>query len=203
MKKIIVYIMFFYFGVIQASINKRLVDKTEDYLNKITGISSDFYQMENKKKVTGKLYLLRPGKIKLTYDNKKIELIADGKDLYFIDNSINQITTIPLKSSPAAILLRQSINLQSGDIKVINTKDYKDNFSISLQLQKQEGLGTLTLFFAKNPVKLYAWNIKDALENETFITFESFITKTDFEKDFFKVKKHITVNNSDGDSFYE
>jgi outer membrane lipoprotein-sorting protein len=186
-----------------AAVDKALVEKAETYLNSITGLSGDFKQTAAKKKDSGKFYMLRPGKVRLDYDKTAIQLISDGKDLYFFDKSLDQITTVPLNATPAGILVRKNIDLQNADISVSNTGKGKDDFWLTMHLRGQEGLGNMRVVFSDNPVALKSWTVTDATGAKTDVSFSDMKTKTDFGKNFFQIQRHKTVSGASGDEYYE
>ena len=147
--------------------------------------------------------MLRPGRVRLDYKNMPVQLMADGSDLYFYDKSLDQITTVPLTSTPAGILVRKKIDLQNADINVVDTAVGKTTFALKMNLRGQEGLGTMVMVFNKKPVSLNAWTIIDAVGNKTDVSFSNLKTKTDFGKNYFQVQRHKTVNTSGGDDFYD
>jgi outer membrane lipoprotein-sorting protein len=186
-----------------GAVDKKLVNSAEQYLNSITGLQGDFIQIANGKKERGAFSMLRPGRVRLDYKNAPIQLIADGKDLYFYDKSLDQITTVPLTSTPAGILVRRHIDLQNADINVSETKDDKDTFSLKMNLRDQEGLGYMTVVFNKKPVALKSWSVVDATSNKTDVIFNDLKPKTDFGKYYFQLSRHKTVSTNDGDDFYD
>ena len=204
MKKIITLI----FGVFvcfsaSAAVDKKLVVDAEKYLNYITGLQGGFVQMANGKTEKGTFSMLRPGRVRLDYKDAPIQLIADGKDLYFYDKSLDQITTVPLTSTPAGILVRKKIDLQNADIKVTETNSDKNTFSLTMHLRDQEGLGHMVVVFDKSPVKLNSWSVVDATSNKTDVAFKDLKAKTDFGKNYFQLSRHKTVSTSGGDDFYD
>ena len=130
-------------------------------------------------------------------------MIADGKDLYFFDKSLDQITTVPLTSTPAGILIRKNIDLRNADINVVETKAGPDTFSLKMNLRGQEGLGHMTVVFDNKPVKLNSWSVVDATGAKTDVAFHNMKTKTNFDKNYFQISRHKTVNTSNGDDFYD
>jgi len=186
-----------------AAVDNALVDSAEKYLNSVTGLTGDFVQTASGSRQRGTFSMLRPGRVRLDYKNLPVQLIADGKDLYFFDSSLDQITTVPLTSTPAGILIRKNINLQTADINVIETSAGKDTFSLKMNLRGQEGLGHMTVVFDKSPVKLNSWTVVDATGAETNVAFNNLKTKTNFAKDYFQIARHKTVSNSGGDEFYD
>ncbi|MCL1785687.1 MAG: outer membrane lipoprotein carrier protein LolA [Alphaproteobacteria bacterium] len=186
-----------------ASVDSALVQKAETYLNGITGLSGDFTQTANGKKESGKFSMLRPGRVRLDYNKAPIQLISDGKDLYFFDKSLDQITTVPLSSTPAGILVRKNINLRNADIVVTETNTDANTFSLKMHMKDSPGLGSMAVIFDTNPVLLRAWTVIDATGATTEVSFSNLKTKTDFGKNFFQIQRHKTAATSGGDSFYE
>lgn len=204
MKKIIsvLFACLFVFSA-NAAVDKKLVASAEKYLNSITGLNGGFTQISNGKKQTGIFSMLRPGRVRLDYKNAPIQLISDGKDLYFYDKSLDQITTVPLTSTPAGILVRKKIDLQNADINVYETSSTKNSFTLKMNLKGQEGLGHMDVVFDKNPVKLKSWSVVDATSVQTDVVFNDLKPKTDFSKNYFQLSRQKTVSTNDGDDFYD
>lgn len=203
MKKIFVVIfsLFISFAA-NAAADKKLVQNAEKYLNSVTGLSGDFIQTSNGKSAKGVFSMLRPGRVRLDYANARIQLISDGADLYFFDKSLDQITTVPLSSTPAGILVRKKIDLQNADIVVSDTVDGGDTFALTMHLRDNQGLGHMTVVFDKNPVKLKSWTVTDATGVSTDVVFRNLKPKTDFGKNYFQIGRHKTISNAGSDDFY-
>lgn len=204
MRKIIFAVVAMIFSTVaQAAVDSSLVSSAEKYLNSITGLTGNFVQTANGKQEKGVFSMLRPGRVRLDYDNMPVQLIADGRDLYFFDKSLDQITTVPLTSTPAGILIRENIDLRNADINVVETQSSDDTFSLKMNLRGQEGVGNMTVVFDKSPVKLNSWTVVDATGAKTDVAFNNLKTKTNFGSDYFQIQKHRTVSTSGGDSFYD
>lgn len=186
-----------------AAVDKKLVDQAEKYLNSITGLNGNFVQTANGKQQAGVFSMLRPGRVRLDYDNMPVQLISDGQDLYFFDKSLDQITTVPITSTPAGILVRKNIDLKNADINVVETTDYKNSFALKLNLRGQEGLGYMTVVFDKSPVKLNSWTVVDATGATTDVAFRGLREKTNFGKNYFQIQRHKTISTSGGDDYYD
>jgi len=204
MKKIISLL----FGLIicfnaNADVDKNLIISAEKYLNSITGLQGGFSQTANGKTQNGIFSMLRPGRVRLDYKNAPIQLISDGKDLYFYDKSLDQITTVPLTSTPAGILVRKKIDLQNADINVYETDSDKNTFTLKMNLRDKEGLGHMDVVFDKKPVKLKSWSVVDATSAKTDVVFDNLKTKTDFGKNYFQLSRHKTASTNSGDDFYD
>ena len=203
MKKIIFLLFAFMCGAANAAVDSDLVGKAEKYLNSVTGLSGGFVQTANGRSERGDFAMLRPGRVRLDYDNMPIQLISDGDDLYFFDKSLDQITTVPLTSTPAGILVRKNIDLRNADISVVETVDMKNSFSLKMNLKGQEGLGYMTVVFDKNPVRLSSWSVVDATGAKTDVVFNDLAVKTNFGRDYFQIQRHKTISTSGGDDFYD
>jgi len=204
MKKLFVAIFgMFMFGASYAAVDNALIGRAEKYLNGITGLTGDFVQTSGTRVDRGVFSMLRPGRVRLDYDNMPVQLIADGKDLYFFDKSLDQITTVPLTSTPAGILIRKNIDLRNADINVVETKSDEKTFSLKMNLRGQEGLGHMTVVFDSKPVKLNSWSVVDATGAKTDVKFSELKPKTNFGKNYFQIGRHKTVSTSKGDDFYD
>lgn len=205
MKKLLIMISIFisFAFSANATVDKALVEKAEAYLNSITGLSGQFYQVSNGKKDNGTFSMLRPGRVRLDYNKTPVQLISDGTDLYFFDKSLDQITTVPLTSTPAGILVRKNIDLEKDDIVVTETKLAKDTFSLKMHIKGSEGLGNMSVVFNKEPVILNSWVVTDATNVKTDVKFSGLKTKTEFGKNYFQIKRHKTTSTGTGDSYYE
>ncbi len=186
-----------------AGVDSKLVSKAENYLNAVTGLEGKFVQTANGNQQAGDFAMLRPGRVRLDYDNMPVQLIADGQDLYFFDKSLDQITTVPITSTPAGILIRKNINLTNADINVVETTDWKNSFALKMNLKGQEGLGHMVVVFDKSPVKLNSWTVVDATGATTDVVFKNLKEKSSFGKNFFQIQRHKTVSTSGGDDYYD
>lgn len=204
MKKIIaLMVVFFGWGTAYATVDSKLVATAEKYLNSVTGLTGGFVQTANGRSEQGTFSMLRPGRVRLDYDNMPVQLIADGQDLYFFDKSLDQITTVPITSTPAGILIRKNIDLQNADINVIETNDYDNVFVIHMNLRGQEGLGNMAVTFDKSPVRLNSWTVVDATGAKTDVVFNGLKAKSNFDKNYFQIQRHKTISTSGGDDYYD
>lgn len=186
-----------------AAVDDALVKQAEKYLNSITGLSGEFVQTASGKQQAGDFAMLRPGRVRLDYDNMPVQLISDGSDLYFFDKSLDQITTVPITSTPAGILVRKNIDLVNADINVVETTNWKNSFALKMNLRGQEGLGHMTVVFDKSPIKLNSWTVVDATGAKTDVAFRDLREKNQFAKDFFQIQRHKTISTSGGDDYYD
>ncbi|MBR3782568.1 MAG: outer membrane lipoprotein carrier protein LolA [Alphaproteobacteria bacterium] len=203
MKKIFGLLIALFVFDARADVDAELLRNAEKYLNSISGLTGTFVQTANGKQEQGVFSMMRPGRVRLDYDNMPVQLIADGADLYFFDKSLDQITTVPLTSTPAGILVRKNIDLQNADINVVESVDYKNAFALKMNIKGQEGLGYMNVVFDKKPVRLNSWTVVDATGATTDVVFKGLKEKTNFAKDYFQLQRHKTINTNGGDDYYD
>ena len=153
------------------SLDNERIKKIEDYLNKLNNISSNFIQINSDGlKVKGKLFLSKPGKLRIEYEKKENPLIiADGKWLHYFDMELNEIQSVTIEKSPAWILLKKKVNLKKDfKIETLNKKNNKT--FITLSDKDLENIKTIKLIFLNKPLTLKGWMIIDSNEIQTTVS---------------------------------
>ena len=153
------------------SLDNERIKKIEDYLNKLNNISSNFIQINSDGlKVKGKLFLSKPGKLRIEYEKKENPLIiADGKWLHYFDIELNEIQSVTIEKSPAWILLKKKVNLKKDfKIETLNKKNNKT--FITLSNKDLENIKTIKLIFLNKPLTLKGWTIIDSNEMQTTVS---------------------------------
>jgi outer membrane lipoprotein-sorting protein len=110
---------------------------------------------------SGRLWLERPGRMRFEYDPPSpILLIADRFYVYYIDKELAQVSQIGLKSTPAWFLLRDPIRF---DDKLAVTGLEADARFVQVTMIEREhpDLGSLTMTFSRDPLRLRQWTIVD------------------------------------------
>ena len=153
------------------SLDNERIKRIEDYLNKLNNISSNFIQINSDGlKVKGKLFLSKPGKLRIEYEKKENPLIiADGKWLHYFDMELNEIQSVTIEKSPAWILLKKKVNLKKDfKIETLNKKNNKT--FITLSGKDLENIKTIKLIFLNKPLTLKGWTIIDSNEIQTTVS---------------------------------
>jgi outer membrane lipoprotein-sorting protein len=144
------------------------------HLRAVKSVTADFTQTDRAGKVlTGKLTLKKPGKIRFQYQQGvPILIVGDGKNLYFIDYSVDQVQRWPVGNSPLGVLIDPSRDISKfahvvpgGDPRLV---------SIEASDPKHPEYGRITLVFARDAsapggLMLQGWVALDAQNNRTTI----------------------------------
>lgn len=147
------------------------VARVESYLNTIRTLRATFLQVaETGATAEGSLLLSRPGLMKIEYDPPSPHLIvSDGLFLIYHEKKLNQTSHIPLSSSLAGFLVRETIKL-SGDVTLTAFEQDRGVLRLTLVKTDDAEAGRLTLVFSDEPLQLRQWTVSDGQGGTTRIT---------------------------------
>jgi outer membrane lipoprotein-sorting protein len=136
----------------------------EDYLNGIRTVRAEFVQQSsNGEQARGQLYLARPGRLRIDYQPPvPILVVADGSFLIYYDRKLEQVSYVPLASTPASILLDDRISLAEDSLVLTGYERAGDLVLVSVARADNPGEGSITLSFKENPLQLAQWSVTDA-----------------------------------------
>ena len=94
--------------------------RIEAHLNSSKTVRARFLQLSSDGSYgEGMLHIQRPGMMRLEYDPPNPTLvIADGLNLFYIDQELNQATPMLLYFTPAELILRERISFSGKDVLV-------------------------------------------------------------------------------------
>ena len=143
------------------------VARIEGYLNGLSTVKASFQQYtESEGLAFGRIYLRRPGRLRVEYDPpSEIVLVADGTLLSYYDSELNHIEQVPLKLSPMWFLLRNDVKL-GGDVTVTTFKKAANAILIGLVQSDEPDAGSVMLELGDNPLELRQWTITDPAGTE-------------------------------------
>ena len=144
------------------------------HLRATSSMIADFVQTDrNGQRLTGKLTLRRPGKIRFEYQKGvPLLIVGDGNSLTMIDYEVRQVQRWPVKNSPLTVLLDPTRDL-TGFGRVVPTGD-PDVISVEVRDPKRPEFGTITMVFTRDAaapagLRLRGWVALDAKNNRTRI----------------------------------
>jgi outer membrane lipoprotein-sorting protein len=142
---------------------RQIVERANAYFNGISTLVGDFVQTGGDgRRLTGKLYLQRPGKIRFEYDSPAtIEVIADGNSVAVRDRKLVTQDLYSIAQTPLKFLLRDHINL-GQDIRITGASLEPEGVRVALEDKSTlGGTSRITLFFDKDVQALKRWRIVD------------------------------------------
>ncbi len=193
MKNIFVSVLFcsllFAFGA--KAQTKSDIEKIENYLNSVKSLQARFVQNASNGSVSeGKIYIEKPNKIRMEYDDPtNVLIVGDGDYIVYNDKDLDQVSNIDYDDIPASVILGNDVKIDGKNIKVASF--YKDAGTtvIGLDYKGRGDIGVITLTFNNAPFELKQWTVIDPQSVE--ITLSLYGTQIDkpIDKSLFKFKK--------------
>ena len=154
-----------------AAAEKLSLRQLSDYLNQMILIRTTFTRINNDGSTsTGRLWLQRPGKMRMEYDppNNAAIVVRTGT-VYIFDPKSNQPPKqYPLRRTPISLLLARVIDLEhSGRV---SEYQFDGQFTtVTLRDQKKPKYERIDLVFTSDPIKLHQWVIHDNTGDQTTV----------------------------------
>jgi len=143
------------------------VKRVEAYINSIGTLQASFQQVDPNQAIsTGRIYLRRPGRMRVEYDPPNpLLIIADGVLISQLDRKIGELSQMPLKQSTAWFLLRDPIDI-GDDITVTKVDRRPGLLSVTMFENDEPDNGTVELIFLDDPIVLTQWIVTDTDANQ-------------------------------------
>lgn len=158
-------------AVPHSAADRETVARIEAWLNDMRTMRSPFVQTSSNGGIAeGTLWLQRPGKLRIDYrPPNPMQIYTRGMWLVYIDRELEEVNQVPLRSTPAAYLVREDIAL-SGDVEVEQVTRRRGTVSVHLSQTGDADAGRLIMTFAEQPLALRGWTVVDAQGVETTVT---------------------------------
>ena len=156
------------------------LNKISDYINGLTTLQADFEQINSDGSIdTGKLYIRRPGRMRLEYTapNNALVIAGAGSVAIFDDKSKNGPTLFPLKKTPLNLLLKKNVDLYKNEMITEHTANNENTFIVAKD-PKRKSQGSIKIVFSNSPVSLQGWTITNQSNQKTKIILDKLDKKT-------------------------
>ncbi len=164
------------------------------YLNGLKTAQGAFTQINDDGTIsTGKLSILRPGRMRFEYDPPEQALvIAAASAVVIIDKKSNQPPeTYPLERTPLSLILGRNINLNTASMVTGHSFDGTATI-VTAQDPKNPENGSIQMSFTDNPVQLRQWIVNDANGGQTTVILGDFATGMDLPGSLFDAGRAIS-----------
>lgn len=156
------------------------LNKISDYINGLTTLQADFEQINSDGSIDrGKLYIRRPGRMRLEYTapNNALVIASAGSVAIFDDKSKNGPTLFPLKKTPLNLLLKKNVDLSKNEMITEHTANNENTFIVAKD-PKRKSQGSIKMVFSNSPVSLQGWTITNQSNQKTKIILDKLDKKT-------------------------
>jgi outer membrane lipoprotein-sorting protein len=147
------------------------VKRANAYLNSVSTLVSDFVQTgADGRKITGKLYVQKPGRLRFEYARPSpLEIIADGTSVAIRNRRLNTQDVYFISQTPLKFLLKGNIDL-ARDTKILDVTSTADTTSIRIEDRATlGGTSRITLVFNTADFTLLRWAVNDAQGGDTLV----------------------------------
>jgi len=156
------------------------LNKISDYINGLTTLQADFEQINSDGSIDrGKLYIRRPGRMRLEYTapNNALVIAGAGSVAIFDDKNKNGPTLFPLKKTPLNLLLKKNVDLYKNEMITEHTANNENTFIVAKD-PKRKSQGSIKMVFSNSPVSLQGWTITNQSNQKTKIILDKLDKKT-------------------------
>ncbi len=166
-----------------------IVSKVNGYFNALIKLKGTFVQTSpDKKRLKGKFYMLKPGRVRFEYAPPSRQLVvSDGHQIAIQDLDINTDDRVMVDQTPFRVLLRQDVDLLR-DSRILEVQEADDLLIVALQDKGKDASGKIRLFMAKSPaLELKEWVTTDNQGLDTRVEVSNLDHNADVEAKLFKI----------------
>jgi outer membrane lipoprotein-sorting protein len=176
--------------------DKTDVARVEKYLNAVTTLKSRFIQRASTGNLaSGTVYISRPGRMRFEYDPPApILLVADGVFLVYVDKELEQISHVPISSTPLSILVSENVKLTDNH-EIAFVERAPGTLAVTLTMKDDLEAGAVRLLFADGPLALKQWYIRDAQGVEVRVSLLDVERGVDLDSTLFQIDPDMFGND--------
>jgi len=188
MFKLRIIILFLIIFVYKSSFSNTNEQKILKYLQNFDSLKSDFIQVNSNGNVlSGKITILRPGKVRVEYNEIPLLIISDGKKIASINKELDSITFYRIKDIPLALLLFKNFSLKN--VQILDYFDLENQLQIRLKEKDKESEDFIDILFEKNTFTLKKWTVFKSKSNKTEVLLENVRLNDKINKKIFEIEK--------------
>lgn len=148
-----------------------VVERANAALNSVNTMSAEFSQVSGGRRLTGLVYVQRPGKLRFEYDKPStLEVVSDGSTVLVRDRKLNTADPYPVSQTPLKFLLHPRIDLaRDTQVRAVSS----DNEGVKVTIEDSStlaGTARITLTFDPGLTSLRRWRVTDAQGHTTTVT---------------------------------
>tara|TARA_Y100001954_G_C15743003_1_gene569506 strand:+ start:411 stop:1010 length:600 start_codon:yes stop_codon:yes gene_type:complete len=177
LKKIALIILIYIFIHNKAfsNINR---DRILNYLESFSSLSSEFIQINNNGDIlSGKIFVSRPGKFRIEYEQIPLVLISDSKRLASVNKDLKSINFHSTNKNPLSILLFKKLDMK--EVKILNLVEKENTLLVEISSDNFEDKGFVEILFETKPLKMKKWTVFKTDQTKTEVFFDNlFLNKS-------------------------
>ena len=152
--KIIILLLIFIYKDCFGNQNQ---DRIFKYLQNFNTLKSEFIQVNNNGDVlSGEIFIVRPGKVRIKYNEIPLLIISDGKKVATINKKLKSITFYKLSDIPVSLLLFK--NFRYDKINILEIRKNDNQLVVKIN-KKKNASGYVEVLFEETPFQMKKWTV--------------------------------------------
>tara|TARA_Y100001954_G_scaffold204180_1_gene225388 strand:+ start:635 stop:1234 length:600 start_codon:yes stop_codon:yes gene_type:complete len=172
MFKKIALIILIYIFIHNKSFSNINRDRVLNYLESFSSLTSKFIQInDNGDILSGKIFVSRPGRFRIEYEQIPLVLISDSKRLASINKDLKSISFHSTNENPLSILLFKKLDLKK--VKVLNLVENENTLIVKISSTNFEDKGIIEILFETKPLRMKKWTVLKTDQTKTEVFFDN------------------------------
>ena len=168
---LIILIYIFIHSKAFSNVNK---DRILNYLESFSSLSSKFIQINNNGEIlSGNLFVSRPGKFRIEYEQIPLILISDSKRLASVNKDLKSISFHSTNENPLSILLFKNFDMKK--IKILSLIENENTLLAEISSTNFEEKGVIEILFETKPFKMKKWTVIRTDQTKTEVFFDNLL----------------------------
>jgi outer membrane lipoprotein-sorting protein len=179
-----------------AETPQMLTERINRSLNGMGSLIGDFSQISaDGRRRSGKLYVLRPGKLRFDYNPpSQLEVVSDGSNVAVIDKRVPQQDVYGINQTPLKFLVGEKIDI-AKDTKVIGVRREKDEVILDIEDKNTvAGTSKIRIHFNGDTFMLRRWTVTDPQGIPTTIQLANLNTQQKPERSLFFINYQFNAS---------
>tara|TARA_B100000579_G_C22751158_1_gene814101 strand:+ start:412 stop:1008 length:597 start_codon:yes stop_codon:yes gene_type:complete len=153
--KIIILLLIFIYKDCFGNQNQ---DRIFKYLQNFNTLKSEFIQVNNNGDVlSGEIFIVRPGKVRIKYNEIPLLIISDGKKVATINKKLKSITFYKLSDIPVSLLLFK--NFRYDKINILEIRKNDNQLVVKINEKKKNASSYVEVLFEETPFQMKKWTV--------------------------------------------
>ena len=187
-------------AAVDTSSPEAVLRRVNASLNGLSAMQAEFVQTgSNGRRVEGKLYLQKPGRLRFEYKAPaQLEIVADGSSVVIRDRKMGTQDLYGIGQTPLKFLLRDKVDL-ARDTRLVEINPAPDLVSVQIEDRSTfGGTSRIELFFDAKTYALKQWTVIDPQGYQTAVALRNVDTAHQPDPALFQIDYSRNMPNMGG-----
>ena len=123
--------------------------------------------------LSGKIYVSRPGKFRIEYEQIPLLLISDSKRLASVNKDLKSINFHSTNENPLSILLFKNRDMK--EVKILNLVEKENTLLAEISSTNFKDKGIIEILFETKPFSMKKWTVLKTDQTKTEVFFDNLL----------------------------